>query len=172
MMEPDFQKKKKKFRPKVLEICRKNLFFGIFSRFHFIFCCFFHTKTLVILTIPTIKHGSIVNKTDFWSRNFLNIAGTVYFPRKNDLSRAVIYIFSWNFAHWCKMALSEMWQRLIFDKHTFPAKNAGKMPEKPVVCAFSWDFIIFFFKFFAQACVLAMPNIWTSAIIIAIPNIF
>ena len=44
----------------------------------------------------TIKHGSFVNKTDFCSRNFLKIAGTADFRRKNGISwiyRAVLYIF-------------------------------------------------------------------------------
>ena len=103
--------------------CRFSLDF-----FH-IFRCFY-TKTLLI-TIPTIKHGSIVNKTDFWSRNFLKIVGTADFRRKNGISwisRAVLYIYSWNFAHCCKMAMSKIWRRLIFEKHIFLAENAGNMP--------------------------------------------
>ena len=123
--------------------CRKyagNRRFYRFSLdcFH-ILRCFFHTKTLLI-TIPTIKHSSIVNKTDFWSRNFLKIAGTADFCRKNSISwisRAVLYIFSWNFAHWCKIAIPTMWRSPIFEKHIFPAENAGNIPEKPVF----WHFL-------------------------------
>ena len=46
--------------------------------------------------MPTIKHDSIVNKTDLWIRNFLKITGTADFRRKNGISwifRAVLYIF-------------------------------------------------------------------------------
>ena len=73
--------------------------------------------------------------TDFCSRNCLKIAGTADFRRKNGISwisRAVLYIFSWNFAHWCKMAIPKMWRSPIFEKHFFPAENAGNVPEKPV----------------------------------------
>ena len=109
------------FQPKVPEICRKSLFLQIFLRLFPYFSLFFHTKTLLI-TMPTIKHGSIVNKTDFCSRNFLKIAGTADFRRKNGISwisRAVLNIFSWNFAHWCKMAIRKMLQSLIFEKDIF-----------------------------------------------------
>ena len=116
---------------------------AVFADFHRTFSynisLFFHRKTL-LTTMPTIKHGSIVNKTDFCNRNYLKIAGTADFRRKNGISwisRAVRYIFSWNFAHWCKMAMSKMWQSLIFEKHIFPAENAGNMPEKPVF----WHFL-------------------------------
>ena len=115
---------KKFFRPKIPEICRKNRFFGIFSRFHhwfyLIFCTkmrisnahnigqvrflrknffrpkmpeicrklpflqilfglfpyislFFQLKTLLI-TMPTINHVSIVNKTDFCKFWFLELS--------------------------------------------------------------------------------------------------
>ena len=114
--------------------CRKSPFLQIlFGLFPYI-SLFFHLKTLLI-TMPTIKHGSFVNLTDFCSRNFLKIAGTADFRRKNSIywiSWAVLYIFSWNFAHWCKMEIPKMWRSLIFEKHFFPAENAGNMPEKPV----------------------------------------
>ena len=67
----------------------------------------------------------------FCSWNSLKIARTADFCRKNGISwisRAVLYIFSWNFAHWCKTAMSKMWPSPIFEKHFFPAKNAGNMP--------------------------------------------
>ena len=72
---------------------------AVFADIHWTFSLYFvvfHTKTLLI-TIPTIKHGSIVNKTDFWSRNFLKIVGTADFRRETGISwisRAVLYIFS------------------------------------------------------------------------------
>ena len=109
------------FRPKMLEICRKSPFLQIFLRLFPYISLFFHTKTLLI-AMPTIKHGSIVNKTDFCSRNFLKIAGTADFRRKNGISwisRAVLNIFSWNFAHWCKMAIRKMLQSPIFEKEFF-----------------------------------------------------
>ena len=89
------------FRPKMPELCRKSPFLQIlFGLFPYI-SLFFHTKTLFI-TMPTINHSLIVNKTDFCSRNFLKIAGTADFHRKNGISwisRAVLYIFAWNFSH-------------------------------------------------------------------------
>ena len=119
MQNSNPQNVKENFWPKIQEICRKNRFFGIFSRFYFsaflIFCTkmrisnsqkwlspifekhffpaentgnipelaifadfhwtfslnfvVFHTKTLLI-TMPTIKHGSIVIKLIF-------VAGTL-----------------------------------------------------------------------------------------------
>ena len=35
--------------------------------------------------MPTIKHGSIVNKTDFYSRNYLKFAGTADFRQENTV---------------------------------------------------------------------------------------
>ena len=54
---------------------------AVFVDFHRTFSylsLFFHAKTLLI-TMPTIKHGSIVNKTDFCSRNSLKIAEKAVF---------------------------------------------------------------------------------------------
>ena len=116
--------------------------------------------------MPIIKHDLIVNKTDFCCRNFLKIAGTADFRRKNGISwisRAVLYIFSWNFAHLCKMAIPKMWRSPIFEKHFFPAENAGNMPGKPVFWHF-FEILLVFFWFFAQRCVLIMPKIWPSPI--------
>ena len=127
------------FRPKMPEICRKSPFLQIFIGLFPYILLFFHTKTLFI-TMPTINHGLTVNKTDFWIRNFLKIAGTADFRRKNGISwisRAVLNIFSWNLAHWCKMGTSKMWSSSIFKKHIFPAENVGNMPEKTVI----WHFL-------------------------------
>ena len=99
--------------------------------------------------MSTIKHGSTVNKTDFWSRNCLKIAGTADFRRKNGISwisRAVPFIFSWNFAHWCEMEISKMWWSLIFEKHFFPAENAGNC----CFCRFLSDFFLIFRCFFSH----------------------
>ena len=103
--------------------------------------------------MPTINHGLIVNKTDFWSRNFLKIAGTADFRRKNGISwifQAVLNIFSWNLAHWCEMAMSKMWSSPIFKKHIFPAENAGNMPEIAVIADFHRNFSLYFVIFFTQ----------------------
>ena len=73
---------------------------------------FFHTKTLLII-IPTIKLFFNCQKADFWSRKFLKIARTAHFCRKTAISliyRAVLDIFSWNFAHSRKMVMSKMWR--------------------------------------------------------------
>ena len=115
------------FRPEMPEICLKSPFLQIFIGLFPNISLFFHRKTL-LTTIPTIKHGSTVNKTDFWSRNCLKIAGTADFRRKNGISwisRAVLYIFSWNLAHRCKLAMSKMW-RARFSKNIF---FRPKMPE-------------------------------------------
>ena len=75
---------------------------------------------------------NIVNSN---SQYFVKIAGTADFRRKNGISwisQAVLNIFSWNLAHWCKMIISKMWRRPIFEKHIFQVENAGNMPEKPV----------------------------------------
>ena len=67
-----------------------------------VFADFYWTYTKTLIAMPPIKHGLIFNKTDFCSRSFLKIAGTADFRRKNGISwisRAVIHISSWNFAH-------------------------------------------------------------------------
>ena len=118
---------------------RKSPFLQIFIGLFPYIPLFFHTKILFI-TMPTINHGLIVNKTDFWSRNFLKIAGIADFRRKNGISwisRALLNILSWNLAHWCKMATSKMWSSPIFKKRILPAENAGNMPEKLVF----WPFL-------------------------------
>ena len=122
MTEPDFGKT---FFP--AENAGNRRFCRFSSAFFLIFLCFF-TQTLLI-TMPTIKHDSNVNKTDFWTRNFLKIAGTADFRRKNGISwitRAALYVFSWNFAHWCKIVTSRMWLSPIFEKKFF---FRPKMPE-------------------------------------------
>ena len=100
-------------------------------------------------------------KTGFWafSRDFL--------IRKNGISwisRAALYIFSWNFAHWCKMVMSRIWPSPIFEKSYFPCRKCRKYAEKTGFLAFSRDFISCFFWFFAQRCVLAKPKTWPSPI--------
>ena len=63
------------FRPKIPEICRTSPFLQIFIGLFPYVSLFFPIKTSLI-TMPTIKHDSIVNKTDFCSRNFLKLAET------------------------------------------------------------------------------------------------
>ena len=62
-------------------ICRNSTFLQIFIGLFPYISLFFHSKKIWII-MPTIKHGSIVNKTYFWSRNFPKIAGTADFRRK------------------------------------------------------------------------------------------
>ena len=81
------------------------------------------------------------------------------------ISRAALYIFSWNFAHWCKIAMSKMWPIPIFRKIYFSGRKCQKYAGKTGFLAISWDFIISFFWFFAQRCVLIMPKIWLSSIV-------
>ena len=135
--------------------CRKYVGNSRFCRFSsdyfLIFRCFFHTKTL-LLTVPTIKHGSIVYKTDFCSRNFLKVAGTADFRRKNGISwisRAELYIFSWNFAHRCKMAMSKMRGSPIFE-NIFSGWKCRKYAGNRRFCRFSSDFFLKLCCFFTQ----------------------
>ena len=154
--------------------------FADFRRTFSYLSLFFHAKTLLI-TMPTIKHGSIVNKTDFWSRNFLKIAGTADFRRKNGISwisRVVLYIFSWNFTHRCKMAMSKMffwhfleilplvfsdffaqrwilgllktWSSPIFEKIFFFGRKCRKYAGNRRFCRFSSDFFLIFRCFFLK----------------------
>ena len=123
MAEPDFWE-----RIFSGQKCRKSPFLQIFIGLFPYISLFFHTETLLI-TMPTIKHGSIVNKTDFWSRNFLKIAGTADFRRKNGISwisQAVYFIFfSRNFPHLCKMTIPKIFSkncrnsRLSYRKNEF-----------------------------------------------------
>ena len=63
---------------------------SVFADFHWTFSLYFvifSCKNISYsITMPTINHGLIVNKTDFCSRNFLKIAGTAHFRRKNGIS--------------------------------------------------------------------------------------
>ena len=70
--------------------CRKSPILQIFITVPYI-SLFFHTRTL-LTTIPTIKNGSIFNKTDFWSRDFLNIVGTADFLPMNKVWNSSIEI--------------------------------------------------------------------------------
>ena len=106
--------------------------------------------------MPTIKHGSIVNKTFFWTRNVPKIAGTADFRRKNSISwisGAVLYIYSWNVAHRCKM-----------EKDFFSVRKCRKYAGKTRFSAFSRDFTIRFFWLFAQRCILGLLKTWPSPI--------
>ena len=62
---------------------------AVFADFVWTFSLYFvvfSLKKTLLITMPTIKHGSIVNKTDFCSQNSLKIAGTADFRRKNSIS--------------------------------------------------------------------------------------
>ena len=149
------------FRPKIPEICRKSPFLQIlFGLFPYI-SLFFHLKTSLI-TMPTIKHGSFVNLTDFCSRNFLKIAGTADLRRKNGISwisRAILYIFHeilHTVAKWQCLECDGAWfSKNIFFRPKMPEIYAGKTG----FLAFSRDFIISF-----QKCIIAIVKIWPSPI--------
>ena len=109
-----------------------QIFIGLFPNISL----FFHTETLFI-TIPTIKHGSIVNKTDLCSQNSLKMAKAAYFHRKIDIScisLAVLYnkeksILFHEILHTEHIADFDFWEIL-------PAENAGNMAENAVFADF------------------------------------
>ena len=110
---------------------------AVFADFHQTF-----SLNFVVFSHKNIidNNGSIVIKTDFWSWNFLKIAGTANFRQKNGISwisRAALYTFSWNFAHWSKMTIPKIWGRPIFERLFIPAENAGNMPENRFFGIFS-----------------------------------
>ena len=124
------------FRPNMTEI-------AVFPDFHWTFSLlsvvFSHKSISLIITMPTIKHGSIVNKTDFCSRNFLKIAGTADFGRKNGISSiswAVLFIY-----HEI-LPTDAKWQYLKCDgarlsKNIFSGRKCRKYDGKPVF----WHFL-------------------------------
>ena len=118
---------------------RKSPFLQIFIGLFLNVSLFFHRKTLLI-TMLTIKHGSIVNKTDFCCRNSLKIAGTADFRRKNSIFE-FLELYSIYFHE--ILHTDAKWQYLKCDGNRFskniffPAENAGTMPEKPVF----WHFL-------------------------------
>ena len=124
-----------------------EIFFGRKCRKYAGNCSFCRFLSDFFLDLVVFSHKNIIfnnanhqawfncQQNWFCSRNSLKVAGTADFRRKSGISwisQAVLYIFSWNFAHWCKMAIPKIWQSPIFNQCTFPAENAGNMPEKPV----------------------------------------
>ena len=83
--------------------------------------------------MPTIKNGTIVNKTDFWRRNFNRrngqfFAGKTVFVEFLELH----FIFFYEILH-----TEVKWQYLKYEgerlsKNFFPVENAGNIPEKLV----------------------------------------
>ena len=51
-----------------------------------------------------------------------------------------------------------------FRKKIFSGRQCRKYAGKTGISQFPRDFIISFFQFFAQRCVLAMPKMWPSLI--------
>ena len=85
---------------------RKNFFrlkmpeIAVFADFHYMFSLYFyvlHRKTLLI-TMLTIKHDSIVNKTDFCDQNFLLIFpyNPSLSPHQQSMMNLLRYAFSLN----------------------------------------------------------------------------
>ena len=58
----------------------------------------------------------------------------------------------------------KMWRSPIFEKKFISGRKCRKYAGKTGFLAFSRDFIISFFWFFAQRCVLIMPKMWPSPI--------
>ena len=155
--------------------CRKyagKTGFWAFSRDFIISFFWFFAQRCVLI----IKHCSSVNKIDLCNWNFLKVAGTADFCRNNDISwvsQAVLYIFSWNFAHWfhhlffLQIRNAQTWQSLIFKKHFFPAKNAGNMPEIVVFCWILSDSSLYIYLFFfhTKTLFITMPTIKHGSIV-------
>ena len=129
--------------------------------FSLYFVVFFHLKTLI--TIPTIKQGS------FLSIKLIFVAGTFL-----KLPEQPIFVGKWYFLNFFLelyfIFFDEMfhtdtkWQCLNCKRAQF-SKNIffrPKMPENLLFLAFSWDFIISFFWFFTQRCILGMLNTWLA----------
>ena len=87
--------------------------------------------------MPTIKHGSTVNKTDFWSQ--MNSPEQPIFARKFLEFLELYFIFFHEILH-----TDAKWPYLKCDgarflkNILFLAENAGNMPEKPF---FFWPFL-------------------------------
>ena len=62
------------------------------------------------------------------------------------------------------MAISKMWRSPIFEKHFFPAENAGNMLEKPDFWHLLEILPLVFFWFFAQRWILGLLKTWPSPI--------
>ena len=89
--------------------------------------------------MPTIKHGSIVNKTFFEPGTFQKSPEQPIFAGKTVFLEflELYFIFFHEILH-----TDAKWQCLKcegarFSKTFFPAENAGNMPEKPVF----WHFL-------------------------------
>ena len=160
MTESDFWEKNFSGRK-----CRKSPFFSDFLGGFLHISLFIHTKTLLI-AIPTIKHVSIVKKTDFWSRNCLKIAGTANFRRKTVFLE-YLKLYWYFFIKFCTLMQNDNVQDVTepyFWKKYFSCRKCRKYAGKTGLLAFFRDFIISFFWFFAQRCVLAKPKTWLSPI--------
>ena len=127
------------FRPKIPEICRKSPFLQIFIGLFPFISLFFHSKILLI-TMHTIKHGSIVIKTFFEPGTFQKSPEQPIFAGKTIFLKFLELYFKFFHEIWHTL---EKWQYLKcdgarFSKNIFfPAENAGNMPEKPVF----WHFL-------------------------------
>ena len=117
------------FRPKIPEICQKSPFSQVF-----------------IGLFPTIKHGDWLKPE--LSKNC----------RKNGcswISRAVLYIFSWTFAHWCKMTILEIFSKNCRNSHLFYRKTDFLQLLESYSIFHSWIFALFFRSpFHSFACLL------------------
>ena len=119
--------------PKI--ICRKSPLLQIFIELFPCISLFFRTKL-------TIKHGSIVNKTDFCSRNSLKIAGTADFCRRNGMSISSCTLYF--IMKFCTlMQNANVWNVTEPDFR----KNVFSRPKMPEICRKS-PFLQILFGFF------------------------
>ena len=81
-----------------------------------------------------------------------------------SFSRDWLISFFWFLAQRCIMAMPKNMTEPDFRKKIISGRKCRKYAEKTGFLAFSRDFIICFYWFFAQRRVLAMPKIWLSPI--------
>ena len=108
---------------------------AVFADFVRVFSSYFVTFSHRNIIISNTHHQACFNcqKTDFWSRNCLKIAGKTVFLEYLEL---YLIFFSWNLAQRCKMAMPKMWRSPIFKKNFF-------RPKMPEICRKNRFFGIF-----------------------------
>ena len=97
--------------------------------FFLLFRCFFHSKILLI-TMPTIKHGSIVNKTFFEAGTFQKSPEhSIFIKKKVFLEFLELYFISIHEI----LHTDAKWQYLKFDGARFSI-NIFFWPKMPEIC--------------------------------------
>ena len=121
--------RKKFFRPKIPEICRNSPFLQIFIGLFSYMSLFFHSKILLI-TMHTIKHGSIVIKTFFEPGTFQKSPEQPIFAGKTIFLEflELYFILFHEILH-----TDAKWQCLKCDGVRF-CKNFFFWPKMPEIC--------------------------------------